>query len=100
MFSHFILHMSKFAYFIIVYLVQIYIWLLESFLQITVLSFHVLCHKLLNNHSILFGNNFLFVSHIILGVFSFTKSDSFNICNSHYNPFCIMAIVYISDNPC
>ena len=100
MFSHFILHMSKFAYFIIVYLVQIYIWLLESFLHITVLSFHVLCHKLLNNHSILFGNNFLFVSRIILGVFSFTKSDSFNVCNSHYNPFCIMAIVYISDNPC
>ena len=100
MFSHFILHMSKFAYFIIVYLVQIYIWLLESFLQITVLSFHVLHHKLLNNHSIIFVNNFLFVSHIILGVFSFTKSDSFNICNSHYNPFCIMAIVYISDNPC
>ena len=68
MFSHFILHMSKFASFIIVYLVQIYIRLLESFLQITVLSFHVLCHKLLNNNSRLFGKNFLFVSHIILGV--------------------------------
>ena len=100
MFSHFILHMSKFASFIIVYLVQIYIGLLESFLQIPVLRFHVLCHKLLNNNSRLFGNNFLFVSHIILGVFSFIKSDSFNICNSHYNPFCIMAIVYIADNPC
>ena len=86
MFSHFLLHMFKFDSFIIVYLVQIYIGLLESFLQIPVLSFHfvmfhVLCHKLLNNNSRLFGNNFLFVSHIILGVFCFTISDSFNICN-------------------
>ena len=83
--------MSKFASFIIVYLVQIYIGLLESFLQIPVLSFyfvviHVLCHNLLNNNSRLFGNNF-FASHIIMEVFSFTKSDSFNICSSQVNPF-------------
>ena len=45
--------------------------------------FHVLCHKLLNNNSRLFGNNFLFASHIIMGVFSFTKSDSFNIYAIH-----------------
>ena len=84
--------MSKFASFIIVYPVQIYIGLLESFLQIPVLSFycvmaHVVCHKLLNNKRRLFGNNFLFASHIIMAVFSFTKSDSFNICNSQDNPF-------------
>ena len=56
-------HMSKIASFINIYLVQIYIGLLESFLQIPVLTFHfvvfhVLCHKLLNNSSRLFGNNF------------------------------------------
>ena len=84
--------MSKFASFIIVYLVQIYIGLLESFLQIPVLSFYfvvfdVLCHKLLNNNSRLFSNNFLFASHIIMAVFSFTKSDRFKICNSQDNPF-------------
>ena len=64
-----------------------YIGLLESFLQIPVLSFYfvvfvMLCDKLLKNNNILFGNNFLFASHIIMGVFSFTNSDSFNICNS------------------
>ena len=84
--------MSKFASFIIVNLVQIYIGLLESFLQIPVLSFyfvvfHVLCHKLLNNNSRLFDNNVLFASHIIMAVYSFTKSDSFNICSSQDNPF-------------
>ena len=52
---------------------------------------HFILH--MSNNNRLFGNNFLFVSHIILGVFSFTKSNSFNICNSHYNQFCIMAIV-------
>ena len=50
-----------------------YIGILESFLQIPVLSiyfvvFDVLCHKLLKNKSRLFGNNFLFVSLIIMGV--------------------------------
>ena len=69
---------SKFASFIIVYLVQMYIGILESFLQIPVLSiyfvvFDVLCHKLLKNKSRLFGNNFLFASLIIMGVFSFRK---------------------------
>ena len=84
--------MSKYASIIIVYLVHIYIGLLQSFLQIPVLSFyffvfHVLCHKLLNNNSRLFDKNFLFASHIIIGVFNFTKSGSFNICNSQNNPF-------------
>ena len=69
-----------------------YIGILESFLQIPVLSiyfvvFDVLCHKLLKNKSRLFGNNFLFASLIIMGVFSFRKLDSFNICNSQDNPF-------------
>ena len=55
-----------------------YIGILESFLQIPVLSiyfvvFDVLCHKLLKNKSRLFGNNFLFASLIIMGVFSFRK---------------------------
>ena len=63
---------------IIVYLVLIYIGFLESFLQMSVLSvyfvmFHVLCHKLFTNISILF----------IMAVFSFTKS----MCNSPNNPF-------------
>ena len=31
--------------------------------------FDVLCHKLLHNNSRLFGNNFLFASQIIMGVF-------------------------------
>ena len=61
--STFLIAHSKFASFIFVYLVQIYIGLLESFLQIPVISFyfvmlHVLCHKLLNNNSRLFVNNF------------------------------------------
>ena len=50
-----------------------YIGILESFLQIPVLSiyfvvFDVLCHKLLKNNSRLFGNNFLFALLIIMGV--------------------------------
>ena len=69
-----------------------YIGILEPFLQIPVLRiyfvvFDVLCHKLLKNNSRLFGNNFLFASLIIMGVFSFRKCDSFNICNSQDNPF-------------
>ena len=84
--------MSKFASFITVYLAHIYIGLLQSFLQIPVLSFHfvvfhVLCHKLLNNNSRLFDKNVLFASPIIMGVFNFTKSGSFNICNSQNNIF-------------
>ena len=95
--------MSIFASFIIVYLVQIYIGLLKSFLQIPVLSFnfvvfHFLRHKLLNNNS-RFGKNFLFASHIIIGVYSSTKSDSFNICNLQFY-ICMMAIVCIAANPC
>ena len=74
--------MSKFASLIIIYLVQIYVGLLELFLQIPVLSFYFVVFHVLKNNSRLFGNNFLFASHIIIGVFSFTKSDSFNIFNS------------------
>ena len=79
--------MSKFASFITVYLAHIYIGLLQSFLQIPVLSFYFVVFHVLNNNSRLFDKNVLFASNIIMGVFNFTKSGSFNICNSQNNIF-------------
>ena len=59
--------------------------------------FHVLCHKLLNNNSRLFGNNFLFASRKTQGRFceKYSFKQAF-LSSKYFALVCIIAILFDS----